>query len=397
MNINRFTRIAFLLSLIALIAGLYGCDEVQQVLFPPDKPPEPPVAPTEIPIGVVLEQTGEYALYGVSMLEGFALARDHINNSGQLGDANLTFIVEDDQSSVAGAVEAVDKLIDQDNVSFITGFAISTLLEQVIPKAQESGVLLFSSVSSAPGLSARGDFIFRAALTSAVLNPPIVEETHAYLPYQTAAVIFQSDDTYSTLSNEELVKKLTALRVAVVATETYERGETDFFTQLAQIAETDPEMLFISGIGLDSSHIMIQARELMPEVRFAVPEMDDNMVTAAGPAAEGAITSISWLSTAHIAANQTFVQSYTERYGEAPLTWAAQSYATLHILATAIATAGSTDAAAVRDVLAHTADLETVLGPFSFNADGDAVYDPIVLTVKDGALEPFMVDAPVSE
>ncbi len=395
MNINRFTRIAFVLSLIALIAGLCGCDEVHQVLFPPDKPPETPVEPKEIPIGVVLAQTGPLSLYGVSMLDGFALARDHINDSGLLGDAKLTFIVEDDQS--VSAVEAVDKLIDQDNVSFITGFAISTQLEQVIPKVQESGVLLFSSVSSAPGLSALGDFIFRAALTSAVLNPPIVSETNAYVPYQTAAVIFQSDDVYSTLSNEEFVKALDAISVAVVAMETYERGETDFSTQLSQIAETDPEMLFISGIGLDPSRIMIQARELMPDVRFAVPEMDDDMATAAGDAAEGAVTSISWLSTADTEANRAFVQSYTERYGEAPLTWAAQSYATLHILATAIATAGSTDAAAVRDVLANTADLDTVLGTFSFNADGDAVYAPILLTVKDGALEPFMVDAFVSE
>ena len=79
------------------------------------------------------------------------------------------------------------------------------------------------------------------------------------------------------------------------------------------------------------------------------------------------------------------------------MTWAAQSYATLHILATAIAAAGSTEAATVRDVLANTADLETVLGNFSFNADGDAVYAPILLTVKDGALEPFMVDAFASE
>ena len=96
------------------------------------------------------------------MLDGFALARDHINESGQLGKAKLTFIVEDDQSIVAGTVAAVDKLIDQDGVSFITGFAISSLLGPVIPKVQERGVLLFSSVSSAPGLwSARGDFIFR--------------------------------------------------------------------------------------------------------------------------------------------------------------------------------------------------------------------------------------------
>ena len=53
---------------------------------------------------------------------------------------------------------------------------------------------------------------FGAPLTSAVLNPPIVSETHAYSPYQKAAIIFQSDDLYSTLSYEEFVKALDALR-----------------------------------------------------------------------------------------------------------------------------------------------------------------------------------------
>ena len=59
MNINRFTRITFVLSLIALIAGLYGCDAILQALSPSDDPVPPvPDDPTEIPIGVVLEQTG---------------------------------------------------------------------------------------------------------------------------------------------------------------------------------------------------------------------------------------------------------------------------------------------------------------------------------------------------
>ena len=69
--------------------------------------------------------------------------------------------------------------------------------------------------------------------------------------------------------------------------------------------------------------------------------------------------------------------------------WAAQSYATLHILAAALAKAGSTDSTAVRDALAQTADFDTVLGQFSFDANGEANYDPIVLTVTDGQLTVF--------
>ena len=45
--------------------------------------------------------------------------------------------------------------------------------------------------------------------------------------------------------------------------------------------------------------------------------------------------------------------------------------------------------AAIRDALAQTMDFPTILGNFSFDPDGEAVYDPIVFIVKDGELQLF--------
>jgi branched-chain amino acid transport system substrate-binding protein len=39
--------------------------------------------------------------------------------------------------------------------------------------------------------------------------------------------------------------------------------------------------------------------------------------------------------------------------------------------------------------MAEIRGLETILGQFSFNAEGDAVYDPVVLIVRDGKFEIF--------
>ena len=388
MNTNRFTRFTLVLTIVALIVGVSACDQVQQVLFPqPPDEPHPPEPSPMIPIGVAVALTGQYAVpLGLPMLDGFELAREEINNSGVLGDAKLTFIVEDTQST--SAVEAVNKLIDEDGVSMMTGFAISTQLAQVIPIVQEKGVVLFSSASSAPGLSALGDFIFRAGLTSAVLNPAVVKTTHDQFGYQKAGTIYQDGDTYSTLSDEVFRAALVETGVEVVAVEHYQDGDTDFTAQLTRIMAGEPEALFISGISDELPPIMIQARQLMPDVHFIVPELTNHEVEVAGAAAEGTATSIGWLAAIDTPMNQAFVQKYTEAYGVEPNTWAAQSYATLHILAAAIAQAGSTEAAAVKETLAAV-DIETVLGQFSFNADGDAVYDPQILIVKDGVLQPF--------
>ena len=137
--------------------------------------------------------------------------------------------------------------------------------------------------------------------------------------------------------------------------------------------------------------ILSQGRELgIPDsVPFILPEIAIEQVAAAGTAAEGVITFIGWSSLAATPGNQAFIQSYTEKYGMEPNAWAAQSYATLHILAAAIANAQSTDSTAIRDTLANTMNMDTILGQFSFDAVGDAVYDPKILIVKDGAFAVF--------
>ena len=133
----------------------------------------------------------------------------------------------------------------------------------------------------------------------------------------------------------------------------------------------------------------LHAIPLPTDVLFIVPDLTKDEVAAAGDAAEGAITFTSWTSTADTPRNQAFVQSYQAKYSAEPNPWAAQSYAALYILAEAIANAQSTDATAIRNALANIKDFDTVLGQFSFNTVGDAVYDLMVLTVQNGNFEVF--------
>ena len=114
-------------------------------------------------------------------------------------------------------------------------------------------------------------------------------------------------------------------------------------------------------------------------------------VEKAGDGAEGTIGFIGWSSISDAPGNQTFVRNYRAKYGIEPEPWAAQSYATLYVLANAIKTAQSTHPTAIRDVLAQT-DFPTILGKsgaFSFDPNGDALYDQIIMVVKDGELQFF--------
>ena len=387
MNIRRIITFTFVLAGIAAMAvGLSSCERGTSML--PDAE-TPPMQDEGIPIGLVVSLTGKDAEpYGLPMKRGFELAQEEIN---MLSPMPLMFISADDQSSEAGAIEAVQQLVDQ-GVPAIVGIAISDYLEDAFPIAQEAGVVAFSSVSSAAGLSKKiGDYVFRTGLAVDIMNPSGVMATHGKLGYTKVALIYDAADTYSKSSNEELKKALEASGVEILTEETLQTGATDFTEQLTNIMNMAPEALFVSALSVEMTQVIIQAGTLgIPDtVQLIVPDLTAKEIQEAGDAAEGAIAFTGWTSLSNIPGNQDFIEKYRAKYEIEPEPWAAQSYATLHILAAAIAKAQSADAAAIRDALAQTMDFPTILGNFSFDPNGEAVYDPVVLMVKDGALQLF--------
>lgn len=380
----------FVLAIVVLIVALSACDQIGQLLLP--APSQMDGLKGEIRIGLSLPLTGRFVTtYGyIPMQQGFELAREEINAS-LLNDAKITFITEDDRGTVEGAVEAFNKLIHQADVPVILGPGLSSQAQEVFPIAQQNGVVLFSPTSGASGLSALGDFVFRAALTTDVLIPSGIEATGAKLGYQRVATIYDESDLYSTDSDTVSRAAFVDSGIEVLTTETFQSGETDFSAQLTRIKASNPDAIFISALSPDISAILIQARQLgIPDsVPFIVPDLPSNEIQAAGEAAEGVITFTSWASTADTPGNQAFVQKYRATYGIEPNVFVAQAYAAVYILAEAIAEAQSTDPTAIRDTLANTKNFDTVLGQFSFNAAGDAVYDPVVLIVENGEFQIF--------
>ena len=187
---------------------------------------------------------------------------------------------------------------------------------------------------------------------------------------------------------------LEANGVEILTMETFQTGDTDFSQQLTNIIAVKPEALFVSALSQEIAQIVAQTSEVgIPDsIDIIVPDLTMNEVQKAGDGAEGVIGFIGWSNTSEAPGNQAFVQNYQAKYGIQPEPWAAQSYATLYVLANAIKMAQSTDSTAIRDALAQTSDFPTILGKlgkFSFNPDGDALYDQIIMVVKDGELQFF--------
>ena len=81
------------LAIVAASIGLSSCNQVDRTKSDDEVPR---IVDEEISIGVVVALTGHHAEpYGFPMQRGFELAREEINN---LGEINLTFLIEDDRA-----------------------------------------------------------------------------------------------------------------------------------------------------------------------------------------------------------------------------------------------------------------------------------------------------------
>ena len=428
MNSKVFRR-TFCLFLLLSVAVLSGCERTQQVIQPVTAAES---LSGEIRIGVVLPRTGdlgpgEFGPGALVMENSFKMALEEINASSPPGETaetghwhgdvwhaeppethapadvsqppapprlsgrTLKFIIEDDMSTVDGAVAAFNKLIHQDKVPVILGVWTSHVARSVFPIAQENEVVAFSPVVIASGLTDIGDFIFRASHPTEALIPGGVALTQAKLGYQRVALISDSIDTFSRDSDAVFRKTLTEHGVEVLSGETFETGATDFTPQLTRIKALDPDAIFVSAQQREVIQILKQGREIgiSADTPFISLVLSIDEIQSAGEAAEGAITFTDWVSTAQTPGNEAFVANYTAKYGMEPSVWAAQPYAAVYILAEAIRNATSTDSIGIRNALAEIQEFDTILGKFSFDANGDPIYDPVVLVVKDGNLEVF--------
>ena len=389
MNIKRIITAPFVLTVAALVVVFSGCQRVDPMM-PNSEMPQMAID-EGISIGVVVALTGRHAEpYGFPMLRGFELAQEEINN---LGGVNLSFITVDDQSTPDGAKAAVQSLVDQ-GVPAIVGLAISTHLKEAAPIAQANKVIAFSSVSSAAGLSGIGDFIFRTSLATNISIPSGLMVLQEKLGYEKVALIYDEIDVYSTNSNEVLRAALQVNDIEILTEETFQTGDTDFSAQLTNIMDMAPDALFISALSQEIAGIIAETSDVgFPDsIHVIAPDLNTHEVQKAGDAAEGAIAFIGWSNISDAPGNRAFVRNYRAKYGIEPKPWSAQSYATLHVLANAIKMAQSTDSTAIRDALAQTTDYPTILGrlgDFSFDPNGDALYDQILMVVKDGKLQFF--------
>ncbi len=348
----------------------------------------------EIPVGVIISLTGSHA--GFDLKNALDLALEEVNASLLPDGRKIRFIFEDSESTPDGAERAYRKLIERGEVVAILGPYTSSEVKRIIPVLSQNGVLVLSPTSAASGLSTQSDFLFRCSLTVERLVPKGVRVIREEFGYRKVAAIANRVDAFSQSNLELLKREIDKYEdVSIVSEQFFDLSGDgqlpDLTDQLIRIKDTDPDAIFVSALPPEQPGVMVQARRLgIADVPFIITHLAIGVVGAANNtepgSAEGSITSTSWIAAVDIPENRKFLRNYREKYDGEPGSFSALSYVSVYILAEAVSNAVSTDPRAIRDAMADLR-LNTLLGEFYFDRNGDAVYEPIVARVKDGKFE----------
>jgi branched-chain amino acid transport system substrate-binding protein len=332
-------------------------------------------------VGLIASQTGSAADVGVAQVSGAQLA------ASQLG---AELVVRDDASTPDGAKAAMTDLANQ-GVSVVLGPSLSSAALAADPIAQARGLPVIAISNTASGITDAGDYIFRLSLPESFVLPRTVAVTHRRFRYERAALIWRSDQAFSTSGAQTFRESLARKHVKLVADVSYTGDHPDLRSTLKKIAKKQPEALFITGLTPDSADIIKQARRT-PGVDN-LPYMGGNgfnsqaLITLAGRAADGVISGAAWNRLQTTPGSPAFVGAYTAAFRDTPDQFAALAYAGVNVAAAASARAGSTAPAAIRDAI--PAPQTTILGATGWSPSRDALYTPVIQIVTGGRFVPL--------
>lgn len=357
--------------------------------------PTPGNLPETVTIGAVFGLSGPISVYGGPQQQAVQLAVNEVNASGYLGEGTMLNVVfEDSAGDAQQAITAVTKLVEQDQVTAIIGPTLSTEAVAAAPVAQEAGTPILGVSNTASGLRELiGDYYYRDSLPEAVVIPGTIAQATAILGLERVGVLYGNDDDFTLSGYDVFVQALEDNGVEILGEETFARGDVDFSAQLTNLISQDPDALVVSALAAEATQIIVQARQL----GYDGPIIGGNgfnspaVLQNAGEDAEGLIVGGAWNigNPNPSASSPTFAMDFQAQAGFPPDQFAAQAYSGAWLVATAIRCADSVEHEAVRDALGSIQNMETPLGIFSFDENGEPVHEPIAQIVRDGKFEPL--------
>jgi branched-chain amino acid transport system substrate-binding protein len=324
----------------------------------------------EFKVGADLPLTGTVAYYGTSAMKGIDLALDEIREENGFKNAKVQAIFEDNQGEATGAITAMNKLVDIDDVPAVIGGGSSIESMAAAPIATKSKTVLLSPISSATSLSGISPYFFRTC-PSDLVQARNLAEWILQSGHDTVALIYVNS-TWGTAFNGNFVNYFSSNGGRILKMQSSDPGELNFRTQLSIVKSLKPSALIAIVYAKEGGVLVRQARDLGLNIPIygADPWSQKDFRIGAGKFADGIMytTPVQYDGPSFDA----FKAKFLKKYNEEPDVYASNGYDCMQLLADAYEN-GARTGPQFQSFLNHVKDFMGTTGVTTFDSNGDVV------------------------
>jgi branched-chain amino acid transport system substrate-binding protein len=344
----------------------------------------------DLKLAVLAPLSGPVPTFGVSTRDGALMAIEEWNAKGGVNGQKIVPIVEDSQCTPDPAVNAANKVIDQDKVHYIIGEVCSKASIPISEIANAKKVVQISPTSTNTSVTVGADgkvkdYIFRACFIDPFQGTVGAKFALNTLKAKNAFIMSDQSNDYVKGLAEAFETAFVAGGGKIVGKENYTSTDTDFSAILSKVADAKPDMIYLP----DYYNIVNLAAKQAKEKGITAPFMggdgwdsaDLDKVAAAGG-----------YYTNHYSPDdprpevQNFIKAYGAKYKDAngkpvvPDALATLSYDATNLMLNGIKAAGADDATKVKDALAKIS-FDGVSGKITFDANHNPIKSATILEV----------------
>lgn len=348
--------------------------------------------PEPVRVGSVFARTGPGAEENSPNYRIVKLAAGKINAAGGVLGRPLEIVELDTMSTALGARQAAHDAVKAGVVA-VVGPSWSSQAMAMGPVLQQAGIPMLGATTTAPDVTAIGDYIFRVCYTDALQARVLARFARQDLGAARAVVVTIAGDVYSEGLSAGFTQHFTNLGGVVAGQVRYLQDAMDFTGQIEAVRREAPDLVLVAGYTRDSGLLLKQARGAGLDMPFLggdgwtalehYPYLDP---------AKGENYYVShWHPDDASPASREFVDLLRREFGpdalESTDAGNANAYDALCLVADAIRRAASAEPAAIRDALAATDGFPGVTGTISFRGSRDPVKPLVVLRITPDSVE----------
>ncbi|MBU6256804.1 MAG: ABC transporter substrate-binding protein [Burkholderiales bacterium] len=325
-------------------------------------------AMAQVKIGFLGTLSGPGAALGQDQYDAFMLAVEQ--HGGKLGGVPIEVIKEDDQFKPDIGLQLAQKLVQRDNVSFITGLTFSNVMMAVHKPITDARVFLIGSVAGpSPIAGAQCSPYF---FSTSWVNDDLAESGGQLVTDLGFKRVFVMVPDFQ--AGRDAVEGFKRNFKGTVIQEVHTQlNQPDYSAELAQLQAAKPDAVYVFYPGAMGINFVKQYRQagLLGRIPLvSVATLDGITLPALKALAAGAITAAPYSPDLDVPENKQFVAAFEKKFGRVPSLYAAHSYDAANLIDSALTrTKGNVaDKNALRAALKQ-AGFKSVRGSFSFRSN----------------------------